>query len=89
MAKGGTVVGEAYGWLNGCADAKTWKPTPAWEGRFSEPTLRPSSASIVAIPDRAELDARIRTTALAAPFAAGATLAMPVVTMPATRPALA
>ena len=45
--------------------------------------------SIVAVPDWAELDAGVRTTASATPFAAITPLAHPIVAMPATRPALA
>jgi hypothetical protein len=45
MAKGGTVVGEAYGGLNGCGwrmrqhDHDARKPAPAWESRLLEAAL--------------------------------------------------
>ena len=44
---------------------------------------------MVAEPNRPDSDAGVRTAASSIPFAALATFAKPIVTMPATRPALA
>src|SRR5262245_52236510 len=49
---------------------------------------RPASALVVTEPGRTNPAAVIRTAALAAPFATGATFAVTVVAMPATRAAL-
>ena len=121
MAKGGTVVGEAYGRHNGLAGVKRLEPPksyftvelsdarafgapgsgslqntirrrrPLAYGRIglSEPELWRLSTSIVAVPDRSEPDARIRAAAFATPLAARAAFAKSIVTVPATRSALA
>ena len=50
---------------------------------------KPPQLLVIAIPDRAELHARIGTATLATPLAAGATLAEAIVAMPSTSTTLA
>ena len=48
-----------------------------------------AAASVIAVPERADPDAVVRTTTFATPFAAVTALTVAIVAMPTTRPTLA